>query len=124
MSRMPNPSAVPLVDFAGRVTPEWVRWLQGLSADAATASSTTTTPAPSPAPAPSPSPDPAPATAGLISALDARIEGLEQAPQPASDANLRSAIEAVQVDPTSSILAARLARVERAINDLRQGSNP
>jgi hypothetical protein len=135
-TRMPNPSAVPLVDRSGRLTSEWVRWLQDLTGEVEDAS--TPTPAP-PAPTPAPTPDPAPATAALISQLSLEVAGLQQLPEPTPDLawlgalqalqqapvstpdrTTLAALQALQIDPTPAQHAARIAALERAINDIRQ----
>lgn len=114
-TRMPNPSAVPLVDRAGRLTPEWVRWLQDLSRESAT-----TTEAAAPAPAPAPAPDPGPVTAGLVSALALDIAGLQQLPLPPDAPPLGD----LQQAPGTADHDARIAALESAVNDIRQGSQP
>jgi hypothetical protein len=124
--RMPNPTAVPIVGPGGKLTEPWIRWLTEFIAEVTSASTTVNTPAP-PAPtppAPVPAPDPGPATEDLIEGIDLRVAGLEQLPAPHSHADLRAAVQALMLDPTPSTLAARIARCERAINDILQGTTP
>ncbi len=115
--RMPNPSAVPIVDRSGHLTSEWVRWLQGITGEVDAIPAPTT---PAPAPVPAPPPDPGPVTADLISQLSQDIEGLQLAPGPMPDPGVAAALQALQLDESPQ-LAARIAALERAVNDILQG---
>ena len=92
-----------MVGRDGRLTEPWIRWFQRLTGEVTTAN-TPAPPAPVPPPPP-PAPDPGPVTEEALEGLDARVAGLE-------------------IDPSTSALAARLAKVERAIQAILQGPTP